>query len=240
MEKDILTTLKSLKSRNLNGLYARDREEAVDKILDLIPEGAVVGIGDSATLQQIGIIEALRREWIKVHDGFKRGISRELHDEMVRKSTLCDVFLTGTNAITVDGRLVNVDAVGNRVAGMFYGHPKSIVVVGRNKLVSDLEKAFHRIRNVIAPNHIRIRTVELGGDRIETPCVDTGACTDCRSKGRMCNVFTIIEGRPLWTDISIVIVDEDLGLAWDESWPQERISKIIEKYKKFVWVPPQK
>jgi hypothetical protein len=233
MEKNITKTLRSLKSRNLNGLYARDREEAVDKILDLISEGDVVGIGDSTTLKQIGIIEALRRKGIQVYDGFERGISRELHDKMVRESTLCDVFLTGTNAITLDGKLVNVDAAGNRVAGMFHGHQKSIVVVGRNKLVSDLEKAFHRIRRVIAPNHVRIRTVELSMYRIETPCVATGACSDCRSKDRMCNVFTIIEGRPMRTDISIVIVDEDLGLAWDESWPKERVYRIKEEYKKF-------
>jgi len=150
------------------------------------------------------------------------------------------VFLAGTNAITLDGRLVNVDAAGNRVAGMFHGHPKSIVVVGRNKLVNNLDEAFNRIRNVIAPNHMWIRAVELGGDRTETPCVATGACSDCRSKDRMCNVFTIIEGKPLRTDISIVIVDEDLGLAWDESWPRERIDRIKEEYKKFVWIPPRK
>ncbi len=240
MEKDIVITLRSLKFRNLNGFYARNRGEAVDKILDLIPEGDVVGTGDSTTLKQVGIIEALRRKGIEVHDGFERGISEELRHELIRESTMCDVFLTGTNAITLDGRLVNVDAVGNRVAGMFHGHPKSIVVVGKNKLVSDLEAAFHRIRKVIAPNHMRIRALELGGKRTEIPCVTTGACNDCRSKDRMCNVFTIIEGRPLRTDINVVIVDEDLGLAWDESWPKERIDGIKKEYKKFVWIPPRK
>jgi len=238
MDRDVIMTLRSLKSRGLNGFYAEDREEAKVKILDLIPQEAVVGIGDSTTVKQIGLIEELKNRGIKVHDGFYRGISWKLHYDMVRESTLCDVFLAGTNAVTLDGRLVNVDAVGNRVAGMFYGHPMSIIVVGRNKLVKNLDEAFHRIRNVIAPNHIRIRSVELGGLRFETPCVVTGICNDCRSKHRGCNVFTIIEGKPLRTDINVVIINEDLGLAWDESWPKERISKIIEEYKKFVWIPP--
>ena len=191
------------------------------------------------TVRQIGIIEELKRRGLKVLDGFYRGISRELHDELVKESMLCDVFLTGTNAVTLDGRLVNVDAVGNRVAGIFYGHPMSIVVVGRNKLVRNLDEAFHRIRSLIAPNHIRIRSIELGGPRVKTPCVATGICNDCRSKDRMCNVFTIIEGKPLRTNINVVIINEDLGLAWDESWPKERISRVIEEYKRYVWIPPR-
>ncbi len=156
---------------------------------------------------------------------------------LVRESTICDIFLTGTNAITQDGRLVNVDARGNRVAGMFHGHPTSIIAVGRNKVVKSLEDAFHLVRNVIAPNHIRIRAVELGGRPVTTPCVITGECDDCRAKDRMCNVFTIIEGKPSQTDINVIIIDEDLGLGWDESWPRERITTIIENYKRFVWIP---
>ena len=147
-------------------------------------------------------------------------------------------MFTGTNAVTQDGRLVNVDAAGNRVAGMFWGHPTTIIVVGRNKIVKNLDEAFRRIRTVIAPNHIRIRAVELGGRRVETPCVVTGECSDCRVRDRMCNVFTVIEGKPLRTGINVVILEDDLGLSWDESWPRERIAKIIENYKKLVWIPP--
>jgi len=239
MEKTITMTLRSLEARGFKGFYAKDREEAKVKILSLIPQGVVVGIGDSTTIRQIGIIDELKRKGFKVLDGFYRGISWEIHDELVRESMLCDVFLTGTNAVTLDGRLVNVDGVGNRVAGMFYGHPISIVAVGRNKLVENLDKAFHRIRSLIAPNHIRIRSTELGGRMFKTPCTTTGICNDCRSKDRACNVFTIIEGKPMRTNINVVIINEDLGLAWDDSWPKERVSRIIEEYKRYVWIPPQ-
>jgi hypothetical protein len=237
LDEKISTVLRNLKLRGLEGIYAENSDEAKFKILSLIPEKAVVGIGDSTTVRQVGIIEELKVRGTKVLDGFYKGVSWERHYELVKKSTLCDVFLTGTNAITLDGKLVNVDALGNRVAGIFYGHRMSIVVVGRNKLVENLEQAFYRIRNLIAPNHIKIR-VKLGGRQLKTPCVTTGKCSDCKSTDRLCNVFTIIEGKPLRTDLYVIIINEDLGLAWDESWPKERISKIIKAYEKYVWVPP--
>lgn len=236
MKQAISSALKALNSRRLGGIYARNGAEAVDKILALIPKDAVVGIGNSVTLNQIGIVQALKERGNKVHDGFERGISIELHKQRLKESISCDVFLTGTNAVTMDGRLVNVDATGNRVAGMFYGHSKSIIVVGRNKLVEDLDAAFYRIRYFIAPSHQRTRA-SLSGRSLKTPCATTGSCHECRSNDRICNIFTVIEAKPLDTEVHVVIVDEDLGLAWDESWPMERISNIMAGYKKFVWTP---
>jgi len=245
MDEEIERTLRSLRSRNITGLYSENADEAKRIVADSVPGDAVVGIGDSTTVAQLGIKEELGRRGVRVLDGFNRKTVyanlddyEELHNEVVEKSTLCDIFLTGTNALTQDGKLVNVDAVGNRVAGMFWGHNRSIVVVGRNKIVKNLDEAFSRIRNLIAPTHIRLRSVELGGRPSETPCAKTGKCTDCRVKGRMCNVFTVIEGRPLRCEINVVIVNEDLGLAWDESWPKKRIDRIIENYKRGVWIPP--
>jgi len=245
MDKEIETTLKALRSRHFDGVFVENSEEAKNKILDLIPKDAVVGIGDSTTVAQIGVKEELKKRGTRVLDGFDRKITytslkdyEAFHNRLIEESTLCSVFLTGTNVVTQDGRLVSMDAVGNRVAGMFWGHPKTIIVVGRNKIVKDLDEAFHHLRKVIAPNHIRIRAAELGGRRVETPCVATGECNDCRVKDRMCNVLTIIEGKPLRTDITVMIVNEDLGLSWNTSWPQERIAKIIENYKRSVWIPP--
>jgi len=245
MDEEIEATLRSLRSRNLGAVFAENSEDARNKIVDLIPEGTLVGIGDSTTVAQIGVKEELKKRGVKVLDGFDRTRVyasmkdyEEHHNRLVRESAMCEVFLTGTNAVTQDGRLVNVDAAGNRVAGMFWGHPTTIIVVGRNKIVKNLDEAFQRIRKIIAPNHIRIRTVELGGRRVETPCVVTGECSDCKVKDRMCNVFTVIEGKPLRTSINVIILEEDLGLSWDESWPRERIAKIIKNYKKFVWIPP--
>jgi hypothetical protein len=241
---EIDTLLKALQSRNLNGIFAETIEVVNAKILNLIPKDAVVGIGDSTTVRQLGIIEQLKNRGTEVLNGFDRKAvftsikDWEHREDLVRRSTICDVFLTGTNTITLDGRLVNVDGGGGRVAGMFWGHPISIIVAGKNKIVTNLDEAFHRLREVIAPAHIRMRAVELGGLRFETPCVATGQCNDCRVKDRACNIFTIIEGKPLRTDIYVIVVNEDLGLSWAESWPRERIAKIREGYKRFVWTAP--
>ena len=244
MDSQINEILSSLQARHINGFFAENAVDAIKKILSLIPKDAIVGIGDSTTMKQLGIPQALKERGTKVLDPFARRESSadpkdaaQLHRKTLKEATVSDVFLTGTNAITRDGKLVNVDAVGNRVAGMFWGHPTSIIAIGRNKIVKDLDEAFHRIRNVIAPNHVRIRSVELGGGNSKTPCAVTGECNDCRAIDRICNVFTIIEGKPFFTHLNVVIVNEDLGLGWDPSWPQSRVTKILENYKKFVWIP---
>jgi hypothetical protein len=235
-----------LRSRHINGFFAENAEDAKQKVMSLISQDAVVGIGDSTTMRQLGIPQTLKEKGIQVLDPFEQNKPQKDPEEglhrlrkILKEATVGDVFLTGTNAITQDGRLVNVDAVGNRIAGIFWGHPVSIVVVGRNKIVKDLDEAFYRIRNIIAPNHVRIRSVELGGRNSKTPCAVTGECSDCRAIDRICNIFAVIEGKPLFTDLNVIIVNEDLGLGWDPSWPNNRIEQILVNYKKFVWVPPE-
>lgn len=244
MDMQIEECLASLRSRHMNGIFAENSEVACRKILDLIPQNAVVGIGDSTAVKQIGIVRALVERGTKVLDPFESKDSqidpKEAHkytERVAKEATLSDVFLTGTNALTQDGRLVNVDGNGNRVAGMFWGHPISIIVVGKNKIVRDLDEAFHRIRNTIAPNHVYIRTAESRGRKLRIPCADTGECRDCRSSDRVCNIFTILEGKPFRADLNVIIVDEDLGLGWDASWPKSRIKQIIDNHKKFLWIP---
>jgi hypothetical protein len=246
MNAQIEQTLTSLRLRHINGIFAENSDKARQIVLSLIPMDAIVGIGDSTTIRQVGILQVLKERGINVLDAFDPNLPKmnlggfhEYRANILIQATVSNVFLTGTNALTQDGRLVNVDSSGNRVAGMFWGHPISVVVIGRNKIVKDLDEAFHRIRNVIAPNHIRIRSAELGGEERNTPCVVTGECSDCRAADRVCNIFTIIEGKPRRTDLNVVIVDEDLGLGWDNTWPQDRIMKILENYKKFVCVPPR-
>ena len=240
MDIHIEKTLASLRSRHINGIYAEDSTEACQKILSLIPKEAIVGIGDSTGLWQLGVLQHLKERGTELLNPFDIAVSEIPEEtepyEVMKKATICEVFLTGTNAVTRDGRLVNVDNTGNRVSGMFWGHPTSIIAVGGNKIVEDLDQAFLRIRTIIAPAHSRLRK-ELGERKRKTPCTDTGKCSDCRSADKGCNVFTIIEGKPYQTDLNVVIVNQDLGLGWDPSWPQDRITKIIENYKKFVWVP---
>jgi hypothetical protein len=246
MDIRIEELLSSLRLRHVNALFAENSEDARQKVMSLISQDAVVGIGDSTTMRQLGIPQTLKEKGIQVLDPFEQNKPQKDPEEglhrlrkILKEATVGDVFLTGTNAITQDGRLVNVDAVGNRIAGIFWGHPVSIVVVGRNKIVKDLDEAFYRIRNIIAPNHVRIRSVELGGRNSKTPCAVTGECSDCRAIDRICNIFAVIEGKPLFTDLNVIIVNEDLGLGWDPSWPNNRIEQILVNYKRFVWVPPQ-
>ncbi len=247
MEKQIQHCLSALQSRHIKGIFAENFEEGRQKILGLIPMNAVVGIGDSTAVKQMGILQILKDRGTKVLNPFKTQgnylgtkEAEEARRRVQKEASICDVFLTGTNAITQDGRLVNMDATGNRVAGMFWGHPISIVVVGKNKIVRDLDEAFHRIRNIIAPNHVRIRSVELGGRKRKAPCAATGECSDCRAIDKICNILTIIEGKPSRTNLNVVIVNEDMGLGFDTSWSQARITKIIKNYKKFVWISPRK
>ena len=241
MKSEMEEVLASLQARHIRGEYAENREEATRKILQLIPAGATVGIGDSTAMRQVGILPALKERGTKVLNPFEPkgdGVSvedfRAWRTRVMREATLADVFLTGSNAVTRDGRIVNVDANGNRVAGMFWGHPLSIVVVGRNKIVGDLEEAFGRIRQVIAPTHFYVRSTELRGRIRKTPCAATGECQDCRSTERGCNIFSIIEGKPSQTELHVILVDLDLGLGWDPSWPAGRIAEIREAYKRYV------
>ncbi|MEW6332922.1 MAG: lactate utilization protein [Thermodesulfobacteriota bacterium] len=244
MDDGIEKTLAALRSRHIKGIFAEDVQEANLKILDLVPRSAILGFGDSTAVRQLGVLQVLEERGIRILNAFvpkRSGIDigefRQWRERTIDEATRCDVFLTGTNALTRDGRLVNVDATGNRVSGMFWGHPLSIVVVGRNKIVANLDEAFDRIRNTIAPTHFHIRCGEMGGRKRETPCVATGTCNDCRSGDRGCNVYTIIEGKPARTDLHVIVVNRDLGLGWDSTWPKERITKILDDYRKFVWVP---
>jgi hypothetical protein len=148
------------------------------------------------------------------------------------KAIICDFFLTGTNAVTQDGRILNIDGVGNRVAGMFWGHPQVILVVGKNKIVKNLDEAFRRVKNVIAPEHLKRREAP-------SPCAVTGRCVDCIGRNRVCAVTTIIESKPHFTEINVMIVNEDLGLGWDRSWPKKRINRIAAKHERFMWTIPK-
>jgi hypothetical protein len=144
VDSDIQTLIARLQANNLSATYVPDRHAACDLILSLIPEGAVVGYGDSLTLRQIGVVDALEQGSYCFLNPWEPGISVEENLKRKRRSLTADVFVTGTNALTMDGQLVNVDGHGNRVAAMLFGPKKVIVVVGVNKIVPDLEAAFGR------------------------------------------------------------------------------------------------
>ncbi len=237
ISQNIGVTLESLKANHFDAQFAQTAAEAKKMILEMISLTASVGVGDSATLRQIGILEELNRRGTEVINPFTRDLTqgmadnqakRKLFRQMQRRTFGTDVFLTSSNAVTEDGKIVSIDRVGNRVAGTIFAADKVILPVGRNKIVKDVDEAIYRIKNVIAPAHARRK-------ERQTPCAVTGKCNDCDSPDRICNITIILEKKPLYTDLSIILINEDLGLGWDPAWDDERISKIESNYYQNTW-----
>jgi hypothetical protein len=234
MGAELQETLKNLRANGFDARIARNRAEAKGLLLSEMPKGAAVGAGDSATVRQLGIIEDLENLGFQVLNPFTRELTADpaktaTRDNISRQLFSCDVVVAGTNAVTTSGKLVNIDAVGNRVASMIFGPRKVFIIVGRNKIVRNVEEALHRIKNVIAPFHARTK-------KFATPCAQTGKCSDCSAPRRICSVTTIMEKRPWRTNILVILVDEDLGLGWDKNWTEERIQKIKSEYEKVTWI----
>ena len=214
--------INNFSKRHINAHYLPTQEAAVPRILKLVPEGAIVGAAESMTLVQIGIFSALQQRGVneviypfqRNEDGYL-SVSKEQSYKMMRKVLLSDVFISGTNAITLDGKLVNIDGLGNRVAPMIFGPPKVIVVVGANKIVKDVDAALKRIKDICAPmNSLRHGLQHHDNEFLDLPCVRTGVCIDCRKTQRVCNFVSIIEGESHWNSgrMNILIIGEQLGI----------------------------
>lgn len=195
----------SLEKNNMTGFYVKTKEEAREKVLSMIPIGSKVGFGGSLSLDEIGAKDVLRVGNYHFIDRDKAGLTEEEMYELRKESLLADVFLMSTNALTMDGKLVNIDGAGNRVAALVFGPPKVIIVAGINKIVSDVEAAVQRIKNYIAPIHARRRGFSL-------PCAQTGRCVDCHALRRFCNAVVTIEHQYQKDRIIVIIVGEELGL----------------------------
>ncbi len=217
----------SLQRRNITAFYVPTGGDAFKKVLDLIPEGATIGWGDSATLYQIGIFDELvRTRPGKVFNAFARNpdgshIFRPPDRlEIQRKAATADVFLSGINAVTVDGRLVSTDMTGNRVAPTIFGPKKVIMVAGANKIVNSLDEALQRVKLAAIVN-IRRHVLKHDAARFaDLPCTKKGVCVDCVHPQRLCHYTVIIEGeagyhRTVSGDphrIHVIIVGEALGI----------------------------
>jgi len=162
--------------------------------------------GGSMTYVQSGLYQELKDyPGIEILDTYDKGLAPELMMERRRRALLVDLFITGTNAVTETGKLVNLDMTGNRVAAINFGPRNVIILVGRNKVVPDLEDAMLRIKNYAAPaNAMRL-------DK-KTPCAKTSICEECRGLDRICNIWTITEKSFPKGRIKIVLINEDLGL----------------------------
>lgn len=195
----------ALQKNNFTATYIATRQEAAQMLLELIPADAVVGFGGSVTLAELGIIAKLEERGNNVLNYLKPGLSPQEMKAIRRQHLLSDVYLSGTNAVTLDGKLVNVDASGNRAGTMLFGPDKVFVVVGVNKIVRDVAEAENRVKLWASPPNNK----HLG---YPNPCAKTGICVDCQGPTRICNITTIIHKRPLLTDFHVIIVGEQLGL----------------------------
>ena len=201
-DKRAQVVVKNLESRNFEAYYCTDKASALQKALELIPEGASVGWGGATSAEEIGLLEAMRKGNYRAIDR-DTAKSPEERTEKMRQCLLTDYFITGTNAMSIDGQLVNIDGVGNRVAAIVYGPKNLIVIAGMNKVVATLEDAVTRTRTVAAPmNKQRFP--------METPCEITGICGNCKGGG-ICNQLLITRNCNPKGRIKVILVGEELG-----------------------------
>ena len=192
--------IKGLQSRNMSGYYAETREEALQLALSLIPEGSTATMGGGVSVQEIGLVDALKK-------GNYNFIDREEYTDKRAAMLLAydaDVFLASANAITDDGILVNIDGNANRVSAMAFGPKKLVLIVGMNKVCPDVDAAMKRARSVAA-------TANAQRFGLSTPCAKTGACMDCKSPDTICCQFLITRFSRHTGRIHVILVNDSLG-----------------------------
>jgi L-lactate utilization protein LutB len=197
-------TVANLEKHNFIVHHVKTAAEARRLVLSLIPAGSTVGLGGSMTVQQSGILEALRKGGYKLFDQYEAGISREENMRRRREGMLAQFYVTGVNAISEAGELFYLDGIGNRVAAVSFGPEKVIVVASVKKIVPDEEAAWKRIREKAGPPN----AARFGAD---VPCVEAGRCVDCESANRICNVYVKIHRQ--WTKgrFYVILLDEEFG-----------------------------
>lgn len=195
--------IKELESRNMEGYYAESGEEALKLALDMIPEGSSISWGGSVSIKEIGLQQAVCQGNYKVYDRDATNTPEERRQVMI-DAYGCDYFITSTNAITATGELVNVDGMANRVSAIAFGPKNVLMIVGMNKVVKSVEDAISRTRNEAAP----VNAQRFG---IDTPCVKTGVCFDCKSPDTICCQTLITRYSKIKGRIKIILVNEDLG-----------------------------
>jgi len=197
------TIIKNLEKRQIEAYYCKDKASALEKALKLIPKGSTIGWGGSVTLNEIGLIDAVKNGDYIIID---RDKAANLEEQKKVYSQICssDFFLMSTNAITINGELINIDGRGNRVAFLCYGPENVLIVAGMNKVVSSIESGFERASNISAPpNAIRLNR--------KTPCAITGKCEDCYSPDCICSQFVVTRRSGIPNRIKIILVGEELG-----------------------------
>jgi hypothetical protein len=204
-EKVAAKIIKNLEKRRMEGSYAPSASQAKEEVIAMIPRGATVYRCGSMTTVGMGLWEDIANlPEVNLIDPYQPQLKPEEGLELRRQGLAADVMVAGTNAITLDGKLVNLDGMGNRVAAMAFGPKKVILLVGMNKVAPDLESAMARVKHRAAP----INNIRYG---LKNPCVETGLCSDCKTPTRICNMWSIIEGHMIEKRIHVKLIGENLG-----------------------------
>ncbi len=205
MNKEVIDQLiKSLKKNRIEAIYFSSKEKLIDFFIDKLKPNMTVGTGDSLTLEQVGLFDLLRKSNVNFLDKYKRDITKFEKDKLYRDNFSSDLFLSGINAITIEGKIFNLDGNGSRVAPIIYGPKQVFLICGINKIVQNDEEAIFRIRNIAAP-------IDAKRLNKKTPCVKTGKCIDCKSADKICNYYTIIQGQFDKNRIKVLLVDGEYG-----------------------------
>jgi hypothetical protein len=196
--------VKNLNKHGFDAHFAATPKDAKALILKMVSGFETFGFGGSDTTRALGITEALKEQGKTIYDHWQTGLSREEDLEIRLLQGRCDCFFCSANAISATGEIVNVDGVGNRTNAMSFGNKKVVVVAGMNKVTHDLESALTRVSEVAAP--MRAKSLNM-----ETPCAETGVCSDCNAPQRICRITAIFHRKPMMTDMSVVLINQSMG-----------------------------
>lgn len=202
-ERLAATLIRHLKQRHYDAFYVHNREELLNTVRNLIPEGSTITWGGSQTIRTSGVTEMLKAGNYKVFDR-DEAPNDEVKMAIYRKAFECDYYLSSVNAISEDGVIVNIDGNGNRVAAITWGPRHVIFVVGMNKVCQDVDAAIKRARGTAAP-------INMARFDLPTPCTKDGTCHDCKSPDSICNYIAIQRMSHPAGRHTVILVDEDLG-----------------------------
>ncbi len=203
-QKQAEKCVENLNKHGFNALLFPNCADARTYVLKTISEYESFGFGGSDTTRKLDIIDTLKKDKKTVYDHWGSELSAETSLKIRRNQSACDCFFCSANAISMTGEIVNVDGVGNRTNAMSFGPGKVMIIAGINKLTMDIQTALQRVRNIAGP----MRAKSLG---MQTPCAETGICSDCNSPQRICRITTILHRKPMLTDITVIIINEALG-----------------------------
>ena len=196
--------VQNLKKHGFDAHFFDSVGDANQFVMDNVSHFRSFGFGGSDTTRSLGILENLKSIGKVIYDHWEQGLSREQDLDIRRHQGQADCFICSANALSVSGEVVNVDGIGNRTSAMTFGPKKVVIIAGMNKVTPNLDSAVRRVKEVAGP--MRAKSLNM-----ETPCAETGICSDCNAPQRICRITTILHRKPMRTDVTVVLVNESLG-----------------------------